>query len=445
MSLAAPAEWWEFTPDHLTCLQGGYEATRSALQSALLQMSGVAREQTRAHLAALELAREHVQKVHHARQRTESDPERREHEWQEVQRMAQQLARLYWDAHERDLRPTTRTLPHVPHVFGDKERALIASAMPVDAVLRSYTHAQSGTGWTTSDEGHPAFTHRTAQLDTTMQVRPEEPTIAVENTVVESLWAQVRELSDLDGDVFLAMLAQAMAAPADEEGCVWLSGQQILEYRGIKPKFNKHEGGQMRRGGHRQEDLEEVAHCVARQASQWVIIRSAVVDESAGAGKRRGRAPRRTRTKYTHESRLTQIVEVVRQRDLALDSEAGGEAPRSASYAIAWRYKMGTWLTRFLDGPNRQVAWLCQQALKYDPVQERWEKRLARFFTLHLLRINATRSAASITRNVGKLISELGLPVEARNPERTRKRFEQALDRLVADKQIGMWRYADNG
>ena len=42
--------------------------------------------------------------------------------------------------------------------------------------------------------------------------------------------------------------------------------------------------------------------------------------------------------------------------------------------AIAWRFKPGSSLDAFIDGPNKQIAWLLQQALSYDPYHEFWEK-----------------------------------------------------------------------
>lgn len=107
--------------------------------------------------------------------------------------------------------------------------------------------------------------------------------------------------------------------------------------------------------------------------------------------------------------------------------------------SIAWRYSPGAWLAPFLTVPNRQVALLMQQALRYDPYRQRWEKRLARYLTCHL-RMDA-KNGRPLVRRIGPLLDELHLPVDRRHPERTRGRFETALHRLARDGVIDGWDY----
>src|SRR5262249_11641949 len=84
-----------------------------------------------------------------------------------------------------------------------------------------------------------------------------------------------------------------------------------------------------------------------------------------------------------------------------------------------------------------------QQVLSYDPYHEMWEKRLARYFTFHM-RINAAQGGITITREVGPLIEELSLPLNQRDPDRTRKRFEKAMQRLVDEALISHWGYHEH-
>jgi len=93
-----------------------------------------------------------------------------------------------------------------------------------------------------------------------------------------------------------------------------------------------------------------------------------------------------------------------------------------------------------LGEPTKQIAWLCQQVLHYDPYRQIWEKRLARYCLFHL-RLYAS-GGGTITRTLGTLINELSLSVDQRNPEKTRKRFEQAMQCLEKDRQIESWAYA---
>jgi len=108
---------------------------------------------------------------------------------------------------------------------------------------------------------------------------------------------------------------------------------------------------------------------------------------------------------------------------------------------VAWRYRPGDWLTPFLERPNRQTVVFPQQALRYDPYRQTWEKRLARYLTFHL-RMDA-KNARPLVRQVGLLLDELHLPCDWQHPERMRLRFEAALTRLVTDRVIGGWRYTD--
>lgn len=434
--LAGPADWWPDTDALRRCAHPGYRQTKMDLHSRLLATRGKERERIRAELEALEEANTHYKALQVAR--NWYSPETWLERWEGIRQMAQELAAAYRDAHQAAQRQTEeatpkRKLPQIPDVFTEDGQVQIPSMMPVQVPLLGYSHGQSGKGWLSDDEGYPTFTHTTDNHSTSMQVRAAQNDTAPSEATIQSLWRQVREYSDLDGDVFLAMLAQTMIATPDEEGYIWITGGAILDYRGIAPIMKREGNDASRRAGHRTEDLIEVARCVGRQEAQWIVIRSMLEDSDAkGKGKRRGRRM------WTHESRLTQVAEVIRQHELDIEAEEG--APRAPSYPVAWRYKMGTWLKPFLEGPNRKVAWLCQQALKYDPMREQWEKRLARYFVFHL-RINAAGGGVSIKRNVGKLIDELALPVDERNPERTRQRFERALDRLAADGQIDTWEY----
>jgi len=68
-----------------------------------------------------------------------------------------------------------------------------------------------------------------------------------------------------------------------------------------------------------------------------------------------------------------------------------------------------------------------------------WEKRLGRYFTFHM-RMDP-RGGTTITREIGMLIEELSLPINHRDPEKTRQRMEKALKYLVSDGIISAWNY----
>ena len=188
----------------------------------------------------------------------------------------------------------------------------------------------------------------------------------------------------------------------------------------------------------------DIAACIGHMSNTWLAVRQWIGDdETASGGKRRKKAGKRL---FSHESRMVNVTDTIYQYELKLDSAQALRPHRDdskAPVAIAWRYQFGSWIDPFLKGPNRQIAWLLQQVLGYDPYHETWEKRLARYFTFHM-RMNAAGGGTSIIREVGDLINELSLPVDYRNPEKTKQRLERAMKRLVDDGQIDEWDYLED-
>jgi hypothetical protein len=232
------------------------------------------------------------------------------------------------------------------------------------------------------------------------------------------VWAKVRALKDeLTTDVLLAALVQ-WSAQRDSDGLAYLSASHVLGYRGIQPK-TKREGSKRYRAGHRAEDIAEVATAFEHLDRVFVEIDQVVIeDESRGRGRRRTKPKR-----FALESKLISVTDRVSQ--LQLD---GDRQP------VGWFYRPGKGVTNFVDGPNRQTATLMQVSLQYDPLRRLWEKRLSRYFAFHPWE-------GDLTLGVGDLLREVRLThdVDTRNPGRTRKRFEEALDRLTADRVLGGW------
>jgi hypothetical protein len=360
--------------------------------------------------------------------------------WREAQDTARELARLYWEAHKASaqLTPKRSSAPPTPYVMGNTFP--VVAALPVQAALAAYSNAQSGAEqWREDLQQFPTFTYIKGEGTTHVQVRPYDRSAILDESTLTALWHQVSQLSDLDGDVLLAMLAQVIATPPDEKGCHWIKGTQILDYRGIKPKTHTEKGGQKRRAGHRQEDLVDIARCIGHMSNTYITVRQWIGNDEINSGKKRKNARKRL---FTQESRLVNITDTIYQYELQFVNGAANR-PEREPVAIAWRYQLGSWIDPFLKGYDRQIAWLLQQVLSYDPYHETWEKRLARYFTFHM-RITTMGGGISIVRQVGSLINELSLPVDYRNPEKTKKRFEKALKRLVDDGQIDEWNYMED-
>ncbi len=314
-----------------------------------------------------------------------------------------------------------RGTPPIPSAFANR-RGSIPSSLAVQGVLASLHAAQDAErGWRNGEASMPVFDFARPQGTARVLMRPNGEG-HVGQVVAEMLWSQVRAFSDKDGDVLLAMMAQAMEPGRMEtDGATWITAAAILDYRGVRP-IMKREGKALRRAGHRVEDMAEIAACVDRLGSQWIEL-IAVQTRESRPGRRQ---PKVTRTSY--ESKLFVVDEHLMQGDL--------DGPQRA---IAWRYRLGRCITEFLSAPNRQVARIMQHVLEYDPYRQSFEKRLGRYFTIHH-RISASYKAP-LRRKVGGLFDELRLPVNRRNPSETRTRFEAAMDRLVADDVLPGWRY----
>ena len=368
----------------------------------------------------------------------------RQERYQRLHTLAQQLAALYLTAHQEKAQHITntsplRSLPETPYVVDIA--ALIPTPQPVQAILAAYSHAQSGMeGWDRAT-GIPTFVYSKEDGTTRIEFRPSDPDVQLDDATIKSLWHQVRQLSDIDGDVLLAMLAQAIATPHDAKDGVWITGKLILDYRGIKPII-KREKGRERKAGYRQEDLAEVAACASRMSNTWIRVEQWIADDTTTPPELQGkRSKKRQQTYlYTRESRLINISDIIRQHELHREPRA---VSGQTNLMVAWRYQLGSWIDPFLQGANRQVAWLLQQALSYDPYHEMWEKRLARYFTFHM-RINATKGGVTIAREIGQLIEELSLRINQRDPERTRQRFEKSMNRLEEDTLISGWGYQED-
>jgi hypothetical protein len=315
-----------------------------------------------------------------------------------------------------------RTLPSPVDVFSCGS-ARIPSPLALHGVLAALRDGQNGgPSWRAADDSVPEFPYDQPQGAMVLSLRPHEADGAVGSPLAATLWQAVRQFTDLDGDVLLVLLAHALdTRNRGPDGSTWITADRILDYRGVVPK-KKTEGRKRYRAGHRHEDIAAVAACARHLADQWVDLLS-VERLEPRAGRREP-----TKARYTLAGRLVSVEEVVR-RTCADGTEV----------EIGWRYRLGGCFTDFLDPPNRQVTRVPRGILRYDPKARRWEKRLALYLVLHI-RI-AERYRPTVRRAVATLIDECRLHVDRRNPERARRRFEQAMDRLIRDGVIAAWAY----
>jgi len=343
--------------------------------------------------------------------------------WKQVQQTALGLARAYWSLHRSKEKTSA---PPVVNVFYDGE-TWGPTVMPILSVLSAIQNAASGRKqWESSD--HPTFTHTYRSGQTSVFLQPPKPpkTAAdqqqrvISETTVHSLWEQVGKMKDLDADLVLIQLAQHATAPKLPDGSVWITPEMILLYRGIQPKKHKAFEGGWRSAGYLEVDKQAVREAFERIDWLWITV------------------SRRQRGKklLTLESKFIDIRERWQER-LFEEEEA---------HIGAWRFMPGTWLDELLTGGDsgKQFGRYLQQVLRYDPLHQTWEKRLARYFVFHL-RLAARVGSHTIRRTVGELLRECSLAENDgfahRNPERIRDRFHQAMEQLQADALMAEWRY----
>jgi hypothetical protein len=349
--------------------------------------------------------------------------------WTQAQQAAQQLAVLYWQLHQEFLaRPKPRTLPQVPDVM-QKGGAPVLTSLPTWSVLSAYSDAQRGANHWHDIEQKPTYIYISPEKEM-VQVQlspPETPVLTQESATAPTPWHQIKQaINDVEGDILLILLAQWLAAPHDEQGNVWITAERVLEYQGIHPRKRHTQNAST----YRIEDLEALTERIFHLRDTRLTIEQRVKDEET-VGKR-GRPKKRL---ITQKSALVKIDEILTQRDV--HPERNDVKP---STGLAWRYRPGEWADPFVTGPNRQVAWLPKTALSYEWYREIWEKRLSRYLTFQM----RTNTGTEITRTIRDVLEELHLPRNETNPEKTRQRFEKAMNRLRDDQVITHWQYEEN-
>lgn len=231
--------------------------------------------------------------------------------------------------------------------------------------------------------------------------------------LIHKMWQQRAAFSDLDADV-LDLLSALWIQQAFSPSCDAVADvDQLLALRGLQQKL----GGQGRRGGYEPEQREAMVSAVSRVQNLWI----------------------RLAEKAVHVEGATQRQ--VRQSRAFVVSDYEGWLSGDGEITVRrFLFRPGSLLARFLLGPGRQIALLSAQALRYNPHNCFWEKRLTRQFSW-LWGIRAEQHGSGSQHKVGALLESVGMNPQSRMPLRTRERFEAALDRLQLDGVIAGWQY----
>ncbi len=100
--------------------------------------------------------------------------------------------------------------------------------------------------------------------------------------------------------------------------------------------------------------------------------------------------------------------------------------------AYSWQLGPALMLAESFYAQNKRTVLFSKRLLEYDPYRQKWEKRLGRWLSFQ---------AATLKSSPADLIETLNLPIDHKNPLRTKERFELALDTLQRDGIISSWQY----
>jgi len=244
------------------------------------------------------------------------------------------------------------------------------------------------------------------ELDNSPFMPPEEKAGLCERA--HKLWA---ELSDLDADVLDLLTAIWLNHARTPNDLAIACVDGLLSLRALQKK----KGGANRRGGFHPKQRRAVYDSVQRLENLWINLFEV---EIYGSGrKRKG---------------------VAQSRTLLLTSRIAQKHADGRQEITQFTYRLGEVLNVFLFGPGRQTALLSVKAVEYDPLRQKWEKRLARYLSWQW-RIQASRGGYMRPFKVRTLLDVVGATIKLERIHRIRERLHKALDALQDDEVIASW------
>ncbi|MFJ7405969.1 MULTISPECIES: helix-turn-helix domain-containing protein [unclassified Lysinibacillus] len=253
-------------------------------------------------------------------------------------------------------------------------------------------------------------------LEGIIQIRPYHTT---ENPFatqlsIEKAYNQAQNLTDLDVDMFDALCSIFLSKARYTEDIIEIHFTDLLVIRGLKPKL----GGEGRRGGYEQQQKDKVLQSLTKIQSLWLELNKATVYEKGKAVQTQLQG--RTFLFVDHNRNEYDIAQLDKQK--------------------TFTFTVDKVFTKYLYGSGRQIALLPIQTLHYNPYSQKWEKRLARYFSWRW-RTQARKGDFLQPNKIRTLLEAIGENVNERTPSRTRDRFEKALDQLLEDGVLSAWHY----
>jgi DNA-binding XRE family transcriptional regulator len=236
------------------------------------------------------------------------------------------------------------------------------------------------------------------------------------------MWYLVKSMDDLTADVWDALVAQWVAEARTPDAKVWVSVDQILQYRGLA----SHLTGATRRGGYSTAQRAAITESLLRIIAMRVQVFSMVTMEEQETGEG-----------------LRQVQPMRRQvggpaLEVSMDLSQVDFLDRLEIKAL--KIRPGEMFARYYMTTGRPVAILSQRALTYRQGREDVEKRLTRFFAYAWDR----HGAGDVDRQrytVTQLLEAVHQQPNHLRPDDIKMRLERALRRLAEDHVIAGWEY----
>jgi len=342
----------------------------------------------------------------------------------EVKDMIQRLAQDYYQHHQ-----LLQAKNNFPSAINPFENGIgFASTC---AAMQLFTYATQNaiagaTRWKKPKDHRPHFVHNGNIIEY------GEGDVVITDKIATSLWEQVKQQNYTVVD--MATFAISLCARSLEpDHSAWVYASEFIKSRGLAKMKKAVTDTIDREAGHQQKNQKEAQQSIFHLEKLWMTINQEINEQEYNP-----KTKKRNRRKFTYKGRFIVVKGVLTQKDL-------GTTDSETSMEVAWHIAPGDWLAPFLQYPNRQIANLSDRVLRYNPRTQKWEKSFGYYFFFNG-HMNSKGRGCTFNRYIEPLLKECSLDgeIERERPQRTRDRFEKAMDKLVEDRLINEWYYTDH-
>jgi len=275
------------------------------------------------------------------------------------------------------------------------------TSQPVATVVKSIHDASEGAKSWREKRGILSFTEAVndGKSDISVVIKNQEP--------AERLLDILERLDDLAVDVYIAAITHWLHNAKAATEAVWIHVDQILQYRGIKPRIQHGYTA-----GYREEERTAIAE------------RFELLDRM-----------------YLYLQRLT-VYSPKKRREITVESKVLGITDRMVENekVIAVKVWPGEYGKLLYGSDTRQTGLMFQKIIEYDYYHQSWEKRIALYLTFQWA-IRKAHGTLNQPFRISTILQNIHKGLNVRYPKKTLAKFEKALNTLNADGLIQDWRY----